>query len=68
MPAKVVFRKEIVTITEIRDLTVSKLLKHMQLLPEAHIVIRSGELLTEQELIRDGDELRIVPVISGGMN
>ncbi len=66
MPVKILLRKKEYQIDDVKDLTVAKALKQLNLIPEAHLVIRSGKMLTEQELLRDGDELKIVPVISGG--
>ena len=66
MPVKIFLRKKEYQIDDVKDLTVAKALKQLNLIPEAHLVIRSGKMLTEQELLRDGDELKIVPVISGG--
>lgn len=34
--------------------------------PESYLVVRQGQLMTEDELLREGDEIRLVPVISGG--
>ncbi len=66
MPVKIFLRKKEYQIDDVKDLTVAKALKQLNLIPEAHLVIRSGKMLTEQELLRDGDELKIIPVISGG--
>jgi sulfur carrier protein ThiS len=41
------------------------LLKH-DLLPEATLAIRRGEMLTEEEILVDGDVVKLVAVISGG--
>ncbi len=45
---------------------VKDILKELQLVPEAYLVIRQAELVTEDELIADTDEIEIRPVISGG--
>lgn len=45
---------------------VKDLLRHLDLLAEAHLVIRGDELLTEDEMLEDGDRVEIRPVISGG--
>jgi len=66
MPVKIILRKKEYQIDEVKDLTVAKALRQLNLFPEAHLVIRNGKILTEQELLRDGDVLKIVPVISGG--
>jgi len=66
MSAKLILRKQEFTIDDVINLTVAKALKQFDLIPEAYLVIRSGEMLTEHELIREGDVLKIIPVVSGG--
>ena len=41
-------------------------LRELNLPREAHLVIRGDELITEDELLKDGDLVEIRPVISGG--
>ena len=41
------------------------MLKH-GIQPEAVIPTRDGELITEDEIIREGETIRLVAVISGG--
>ncbi|OGW64679.1 MAG: thiamine biosynthesis protein ThiS [Nitrospirae bacterium RIFCSPLOWO2_02_FULL_62_14] len=43
-----------------------ELLRELNLVQEAHLVIRGDELITEDELLKDGDQVEIRPVISGG--
>ncbi|MCS6897625.1 MAG: MoaD/ThiS family protein [Nitrospira sp.] len=45
---------------------VKEVLRDLQLLSEAHLVIRGDELITEDELLSDQDHIEIRPVISGG--
>ncbi len=45
---------------------VKDLLRDLDLLVEAHLVIRGDDLVTEDELLYDGDQIEIRPVISGG--
>lgn len=45
---------------------VKDLLRDLNLLSEAHLVIRGDELLTEDEMLKDSDQIEIRPVISGG--
>ena len=47
--------------TRVRDL-----LQHLNLIPEAYLVIRGDELVTEDELLQDSDSIEIRAVISGG--
>lgn len=45
---------------------VRDLLKDLQLVPEAYLVIRRNDLVTEDEMLQDADQVEIRPVISGG--
>ncbi len=42
------------------------LLKQLQLNPEAVLVVRQNEVLTEKEELQEKDKLEILSVISGG--
>ena len=42
------------------------LLRDLNLVVEAHLVIRGDELVTEDEMLYDKDQIEIRPVISGG--
>ncbi|HTL61402.1 MAG TPA: thiamine biosynthesis protein ThiS [Nitrospira sp.] len=41
-------------------------LRELNLVIEAHLVIRGDELVTEDEMLYDQDQIEIRPVISGG--
>ncbi len=45
---------------------VRELLRDLNLLAEAYLVIRGDELVTEDEMLKDTDEIEVRPVISGG--
>ena len=45
---------------------VKDIFKELQLIPEAYLVIRGQDLMTEDETIRDDEVIEIRPVISGG--
>ena len=45
---------------------VREVLKELNLLPESVLVVRGDDLVTEEELLRDEDQIEIRPVISGG--
>jgi sulfur carrier protein len=45
---------------------VKDLLRELNLVVEAHLVIRGDDLVTEDEVLRDADQVEIRPVISGG--
>jgi sulfur carrier protein ThiS len=41
-------------------------LKKNNLLPEGILCSRNGELITEDEILRDGDVIKLIAAISGG--
>ncbi len=41
-------------------------LKKSNILPESVIATRNGEMITEDEILKDGDVVKLVDVISGG--
>jgi len=41
-------------------------LKKCDILPESIIATRNGELMTEDEIINDGEVIKLIAVISGG--
>jgi sulfur carrier protein len=45
---------------------VAEIFKELNLIPEAFLVIRGQDLMTEDEMLADGDTIEIRPVISGG--
>jgi len=45
---------------------VKDLLKELKLLPESVLVVRGDDLVTEDDTLRDNDQVEIRPVISGG--
>ncbi|HTK87638.1 MAG TPA: MoaD/ThiS family protein [Nitrospiraceae bacterium] len=45
---------------------VKELLGDLNLVAEAHLVIRGDDLVTEDEMLKDTDTVEIRPVISGG--
>ena len=45
---------------------VKELLKELSLLPEAVLVVRGDDLVTEDDMLRDEDRVEIRPVMSGG--
>jgi len=47
-------------------MTVRQLLEKIDMLPEAVVVVRDEEILTEDDVLRDPDVVEVVPVISGG--
>ena len=45
---------------------VGEIFKALNLIPEAFLVIRGQDLMTEDEIVADGDVIEVRPVISGG--
>ena len=41
-------------------------LNKLEILPESVICVRDGELITEDTILRDGETIKLVSVISGG--
>ena len=46
---------------------VKDLLRDLNLIVEAHLVIRGDDLVTEDEMLYEKDQIEIRPVISGGI-
>ncbi|HLD72491.1 MAG TPA: MoaD/ThiS family protein [Candidatus Nanoarchaeia archaeon] len=46
--------------------TVKELLLKLKLNPETVLVVRKEEVLTEDELVKNKDEIEILSVVSGG--
>lgn len=42
-------------------------LKKAAILPEGVIATRSGEMILEDEILHDGDMIKLIAVISGGL-
>lgn len=47
-------------------MTLLSALKLIGVLPESVIAVRNGEMILEDEILQDGDEIKLVSVISGG--
>jgi sulfur carrier protein ThiS len=64
MPVRVILRgKE----TEVEsNLPLKQNLQKLGLCVENYLVLRDGLLLEKEELLHDGDEIKLVAVISGG--
>lgn len=41
-------------------------LKKSNIVPESVIAVRDGELITDDEILKNGDVIKLVAVISGG--
>jgi sulfur carrier protein ThiS len=61
---KLIFRKQEF---EVRPgMTLLDALKKNNILPESVISTRGGELIEEDEILKDGDVIKIIAAISGG--
>ncbi len=49
-----------------KETTVKRAMEILNVSAEAHLAVRDGSLLTEDELLHDGDVIQLVSVISGG--
>lgn len=47
-------------------MTLLSALEKINILPESVIATRQGEMILEDEILRDGDVIKLVAVISGG--
>ena len=64
MPAKMIFKKEMYEIPH--GLTIQSALERIEVSPESVIPTRKGVLIPEDEIIKDGEVIKLVAVISGG--
>ena len=64
MPVTLILRKKEYTVEG--TITVKDALKQLGLSPESHLVVRNGQLLTENDALRNGEVVKLVAVISGG--
>jgi sulfur carrier protein ThiS len=48
------------------NIPVLKAVKILKIPLNSHLIIRNGELITEDEFILPGDQIQLLPVISGG--
>ena len=64
MPAKLILRKKEYPIWH--GMTIRSAILKLDIQPEAVLPTREGELVSEEEIIQDGDVIKLVSVISGG--
>lgn len=48
-------------------MTLLDALKKSNIVPESVIATRNGEMITDDEVLRNGDVVRLIAVISGGV-
>lgn len=64
MPVTLVLRQQVFQVEG--TITVKDALKQLNLSRESHLVVRDGELLTENDALRNGETVKILSAISGG--
>ena len=64
MPAQIILRKKEYDIRH--GMTIRSALLRMDIQPESVLPTRAGELVSEEEIIKEGDVIKLVNVISGG--
>jgi sulfur carrier protein ThiS len=47
-------------------MTLLSALQKISVVPESVIATRAGEMILEDEILKDGDEVKLIAVISGG--
>ncbi|HIQ48186.1 MAG TPA: MoaD/ThiS family protein [Aquifex aeolicus] len=65
MPVKVIYRGKEFEFPE-NKLKAKELLQKLGLSPLSSLVIRNGEVISEDDYVEEGDEVRVVNAISGG--
>lgn len=48
-------------------MTLLSALQKSDIVPESVIATRDGEMILEDEILKDGDEIKLIAVISGGL-
>jgi sulfur carrier protein len=64
MPAEMILRDKTYPIPS--GMTIRHALEKIGVNPDTVLPTRDGELLTDDELVREGDRIRLIAVISGG--
>lgn len=47
--------------------TARETIKELQLNPESYLIVRNGEMITDDTILKPGDEVLLVAAISGGV-
>jgi sulfur carrier protein ThiS len=64
MSVKLILRDRVIEVKPGMNLLAA--LKKADILPESVIATKNGELILEDEILKDGDMIKLVSVISGG--
>lgn len=51
---------------DVNEIPVKELLKTLGLTTSEHIVLKNNVVVTEEDIVKNGDEVVIIPVKSGG--
>jgi len=65
MPIKVVYRGKEIEV-EGHKLKARELLTKLGLSPLSSLVIKNGEVISEEDYVEEGDNIRVINAISGG--
>jgi sulfur carrier protein ThiS len=66
MPAVLILRKKEYRVKH--GITISEAIMELGLLPDSYLAVKNGEMVEETEILGDGDQVILVPVISGGVD
>jgi thiamine biosynthesis protein ThiS len=64
MTAKMILRNQEYEVKH--GMTVRKALQKLTIEPDSVLATRNGELITDDEIVKENDVIKLVPVISGG--
>ena len=64
MPVRLLLRDKVYEVKP--GMTLRDSLFKINLLPESVIAVRQGEMITDDQVLQDGDTVKLVSVISGG--
>jgi thiamine biosynthesis protein ThiS len=66
MTAKIIIRHQEVEVKH--GMTVRAALQKLNIEPDSVLLTLNGELITDDQIIRENDVIKLVPVISGGLD
>ncbi len=64
MTATIILRNKVHEVKH--GMTIRKALQKLDIEPDSVLATRNGELITDDEIIKENDVIKLVPVISGG--
>ena len=65
MAIKIIFHNKTIEIND-NNLPVKNVLQKLEIHPESYLIVKNGELITEEEILYDGDQIKLIAAISGG--